>query len=360
MGTPFVKAGEFGASRPVIREWTTKPLKVAKRSDVLLCVVGATCGKINRGEDCAIGRSVAAIRCNPEHLDNEYLFYFLGTFTERLRQRSQGAAQTVITREMIAELPIPLPPLPEQRRIAAILDKADALRARRREAIAKLDQLLQSVFLDMLGAGEVGRFPLVALDDAYWFQEGPGVRKWQFTEAGVKLLNVGNIEKDGTIDLSKTDRHVSIEEAHGKYRHFLVDAGDLVIASSGVSFDIDGLLRTRGGFITSSHLPLCMNTSTIRFKALKGKSSLRFLQAWINSAGFRKQITRLVTGSAQQNFGPSHLRQLSIPLPPLAEQDRFGCIAERVEERKRSALHHMTQLDHLFSSLQRDAFSGAL
>lgn len=294
------------------------------------------------------------------HVDRDFLYHALRyqPFVDTVTARCSGANLPRISPSVLAEQTIPLPPLPEQRRIAAILDKADALRAKRREAIAKLDQLLQSVFLDMFGDGEVGRFPIVALDEAYWFQEGPGVRKWQFTDVGVKLLNVGNIQKDGTIDLSKTDRHVSIEEAQGKYRHFLVDEGDLVIASSGVSFDTDGLLRTRGGFIASAHLPLCMNTSTIRFKALKGKSSLRFLQAWINSTGFRKQITRLVTGSAQQNFGPSHLRQLSIPLPPLAEQNRFEYIADQVEEQKRSALRHMTQLDHLFSSLQLQAFAG--
>lgn len=61
-GTPFVKVGEFGEHRPVTREWTTNPLRMARKTDVLLCVVGATCGKINLGEECAIGRSVAAIR----------------------------------------------------------------------------------------------------------------------------------------------------------------------------------------------------------------------------------------------------------------------------------------------------------
>src|SRR5258706_2526100 len=68
-GTPFVKAGEFGESRPIIREWTTKPLKYAKVNDVLVCVVGATCGKLNLGADCAIGRSVAAIRPDKTHLN---------------------------------------------------------------------------------------------------------------------------------------------------------------------------------------------------------------------------------------------------------------------------------------------------
>jgi type I restriction enzyme S subunit len=102
------------------------------------------------------------------------------------------------------------------------------------------------------------------LTDAYWFQEGPGVRNWQFTTYGIKLLNVANILKTGTIDLSKTDRCLSTEEVQQKYKHFLADAGDLVIASSGISFDTDGLLRTRGAFVKANHLPLCMNTSTIR------------------------------------------------------------------------------------------------
>src|SRR5947208_2567537 len=100
------------------------------------------------------------------------------------------------------------------------------------------------------------------LRDAYWFQEGPGVRNWQFTQAGIKLLNVGNITKVGSIDLSRTNTYLSVDEVEAKYKHFLVDEGDLVIASSGISFESDGLLRTRGAFVHKGHLPLCMNTST--------------------------------------------------------------------------------------------------
>lgn len=106
-GTPFVKAGEFGARRPIIREWTTNPLKHARKTDVLLCVVGATCGKLNLGEDCAIGRSVAAIRPEPTKLDQFYLHYFLMTLVDRLRAGSVGAAQTVISKEMIQSVTFP-------------------------------------------------------------------------------------------------------------------------------------------------------------------------------------------------------------------------------------------------------------
>lgn len=174
------------------------------------------------------------------------------------------------------------------------------------------------------------------LHSAFWFQEGPGVRNWQFTTSGIKLLNVANITKAGNIDLSKSDRCLSTEEARQKYSHFLVDAGDLVIASSGISFDTDGLLRTRGAFVDSSHLPLCMNTSTIRFKAKEGVSDLEFLKFWFDSFEFRDQITRLVTGSAQQNFGPSHLKQIKITLPPLEEQKRITAIARKCDRLRRT------------------------
>lgn len=125
-GVPFVKAGEFSDDRPIIREWTTRPLRYGSIEDVFLCVVGATCGKINLGVDCAIGRSVAALRPKQELLDQKYLFYFMSTLVFVLRSDSLGAAQTVISKTMIEEIDIPVPPLSEQHRIVEILDKAFA------------------------------------------------------------------------------------------------------------------------------------------------------------------------------------------------------------------------------------------
>ena len=191
----------------------------------------------------------------------------------------------------------------------------------------------------------------VPLPEAFWFQEGPGVRKWQFTKTGIKLLNVGNIEKDGSLNLAKTERHLATDEVKQKYSHFLVDAGDLVVASSGISFDSDGLLRTRGGFVEEKHLPLCLNTSTIRFKAIPGLSDLRFLRLWLDSREFRSQITRLVTGTAQQNFGPSHLKATKISLPPLSEQRRIAAILDKADEVRTKRRAIVTQVDFLTASV---------
>lgn len=361
IGTVFVKAGEFQERFPQVREWTTQPLKMAAPNDTLVCVVGATAGKVNYSAfECAIGRSVASVRPQQARLDPLFLYQFLQTKVEQLRDRSQGAAQGVITREMLQSLRLLVPPLAEQRRIAAILDKADALRTKRREALAQLDRLALSIFQDTMQRAQRERCVQVSkLEEVFWFQEGPGVRKWQFTDSGVKLLNVGNIEKNGVLDLAKTDRHISHVEASGKYRHFLCDAGDLVIASSGVSIQEDGFLATRGAFIESHHLPLCMNTSTIRFKA-RGESSLEFLRVWLSSLEFRSQITKLVTGSAQLNFGPSHLRELRISLPSKKLQD-FITIALRSLQVHRMAYEQAREAaDKLFLSLQGRAFAGEL
>lgn len=126
IGTVFVKAGEFGRDRPIIREWTTQPLKFAKQGDVLICVVGATAGKINLGIDCAIGRSVAAIRPGSV-LSQALLYRQLQCQVEQLRADSTGTAQGVISKQMLADIQVVVPPIAEQTRIA---DQLDTLLAR--------------------------------------------------------------------------------------------------------------------------------------------------------------------------------------------------------------------------------------
>jgi type I restriction enzyme S subunit len=144
IGTPFVKAGEFGENRPKIVEWTTDPLKMATSSDVLVCVVGATAGKINLGADCAIGRSVAAVRPG-EKLHQLYLYYLLSLELTNLRSGSRGSAQGVITKEDLHRIVIELPPLDEQKRIVDLTTSVDSYIERLQEFTRTVQSIRSSI-----------------------------------------------------------------------------------------------------------------------------------------------------------------------------------------------------------------------
>ena len=158
----------------------------------------------------------------------------------------------------------------------------------------------------------------VKIPEMLFFQEGPGVRNTQYTTSGVKLLNVANLV-DGKVVLSTSDRYISEDEAYGKYRHFLCDEGDFIVASSGIKVDY---IDKKMGFITKEMLPLCMNTSTIRFKALDdSKLNIRYFMYFLKSNAFKRQLAKQITGSAQLNYGPSHLKQMTFPLIDIKSQN---------------------------------------
>ncbi|MDC0927850.1 restriction endonuclease subunit S, partial [Nitrosopumilus sp.] len=140
-----------------------------------------------------------------------------------------------------------------------------------------------------------------------WFQEGPGLRNWQFKTKGMKIINITNFV-NGYLDLEKTQRHISIDEFDKMYKHFKIDEKDIVIASSGNSYGKVAVVRKKD-------LPLMMNTSVIRFKPLNNLD-YNFLLQFLKSSNFKNQIDFLITGGAQPNFGPIHLDQIKIKLPP--------------------------------------------
>lgn len=192
----------------------------------------------------------------------------------------------------------------------------------------------------------------IKIPKVLFFQEGPGVRNWQFTETGIKLLNVGNIN-NGKIDLSKTSIHLSEEEANGKYKHFLVDEGDLLIACSGIVVDN---FHNKIAFAEKEHLPLCLNTSTMRFKALNNKVDLNYFKYYLQTFHFTAQLRKLITGSAQLNFGPSHIKKIDVLLPPLETQKRIAQILDDAAALRDKTAQLLKEYDALTQAIFLDMF----
>lgn len=188
----------------------------------------------------------------------------------------------------------------------------------------------------------------VNLNDICFFQEGPGVRKHQYCTKGVKLINVSNLV-NGEVDLSNSNRYISQEEAYGRYKHFLIDEGDLIIASSGIKVEY---LDKKVAFIKKENLPLCMNTSTIRFKVKnKNELDILYLSYFLKSKNFKNQISKLITGSAQLNFGGSHLKKINLFLPELNVQKKVSTLLLLIDNTIKNMQRKISILEQLTKSL---------
>lgn len=180
------------------------------------------------------------------------------------------------------------------------------------------------------------------------YLEGPGVRNWQFTDKGVKLINIRNLVND-KIKLENTTNHLSIKEVNDKYNHFLLEEGDFIMASSGVTW---GKIAE----VHKEHLPLCLNTSIIKLKPKNEKLHKNYLWFFIKSDKFRTQIARVITGSAQPNFGPSHLKNIQIPVPPLEEQKRIATLLDIADALRQKDKELLQKYDALAQSLFLEMF----
>lgn len=191
-------------------------------------------------------------------------------------------------------------------------------------------------------------YECVPLQKVVYFQEGPGLRNWQYGNNGIPFLNIRTITNEGYINKSLC-QFVKQEEFQNKYEHFLLDAGDYVVSSSGT---LGKLAEVRDG-----DLPLMLNTSVIRFRPLDETELDRtYLKWFIKSPLYIRQIERASTGTAIKNYGPSHLKKMVIPLPPLEEQKRIAAILDKADAIRRKRSRAIALTEELLRSTFLDMF----
>ena len=177
-----------------------------------------------------------------EGVSRDYLFYFLRTpgTVHLATSRCSGANLPRLGPKQLASFQIPLPPFEEQKRIAGILDAADALRAKRREALAQLDTLLQSTFLDMFGDPVVNPmgWHVARLEDYFSKTRagtccgpfGSALKKHEYVEDGIPVWGIDNVKPNEFIQ----ERSLFITPAKfARLRRYSVDPGDILISRAG-------------------------------------------------------------------------------------------------------------------------------
>lgn len=248
----------------------------------------------------------------------------------------------------VAKIKIPLPALDEQRRIAGILDKADALRAKRREAIAKLDQLLQSVFLDMFGDPITNpmSWPMGKLAELGELDRGVSRHR---PRGAPELL-------DGKHPLIQTG---DVARSAGYIRDFTATYSDAGLAQS-KKWPSGTLCITIAANIAETGIltfDACFPDSVVGFTANR-TSNAEFVQALM---GFLRGILEEKAPQvAQKNINLAILRELPVPIPPIERQKNWALFAARVEQMRQRFRAADVSNSKLFVSLQRDVFTGPL
>ena len=266
--------------------------------------------------------------------DPSWIFRLLSWM--RLETHTRGTGVPTLNRNLVHVVKVPCPPVPEQRRIAAILDKADAVRRKRKQAIQYTEDLLRSAFLDMFG--------------------DPVTNPKGWDKVAFKSL-VDN-KNSQRIPLKQADRAVrdGIYPYYGasgiidSIDDFLFEGQHLLIAEDGanlVSRNTPIAFIAEGRFWVNNHAHVVTDN---------GNASLLFLRQFFSLIDLRPWIT----GSAQPKLNWGNLAKIHVPIPPRTLQDKFCCIAKKIEAVESSTDNCIEANDDLFNSLLQRAFKGEL
>ena len=305
----------------------TDELFLSKCNDIIIPCSGETAQDIAKAscvllDGIALGGDLDVLRT----LENGiFLSYYLNVIAKKdIAKIAQGVSIVHLYASELKNLKIKIPPVDEQKKIVEILSTWDEAINLTINLIESKKQFKKALMQNLLTAKI--RFPQFKdewqnekLNKVTFFQEGPGVRNTQYKKEGIKLLNVGNLNNN-TLNLNTTTTYISETEAYGAYKHFLIDDGDLLISCSGIN---SASFKNKIAFAEKKDLPLCLNTSTMRFKSLDDRLLLKYLYYFFQTIYFERQVLGVLTGSAQFNFGPTHIKWFKIKLPNLKEQQKI-------------------------------------
>ncbi|HHF3017205.1 TPA: restriction endonuclease subunit S [Vibrio diabolicus] len=355
---PFVTPGDLGetsgitsTSRTLTQEGADSVRSIPAGS-VMVCCIGATIGKVGIAEKTVVtNQQINSLVVDERKAFPKYVYYYCATLKEKLKAASSSTTMPIVNKSNFSQFEIPLPPLDEQKRIAAILDKADAIRQKRKQAIDLADEFLRSVFLDMFGDPVTNPkgWEVKACKDLFKrITVGIVVKPSSYyVESGVpalRSLNIGyyGIRSENLVYVSKSDNESILSKTR-------VYEGDLVIVRSGQPGKTAVVCKEFDG----------VNAIDILIATPKEELiDQQFFAFFMNSEGGKKIVLAEQRGQVQKHFNVGSLNSTAIPLPPLSLQRTFAEIVATVYGKYQT--NKVTEFNEVFNSLSQKAFSGQL
>ena len=295
---------------------------------------------------------------DPSRLDRKYLAYYLRSksFVDWVSSQVAGAKMPRVSMQLFWQHEIPLPPLPEQKRIAAILDKADAIRRKRQQAIQLADDFLRAVFLHMFGdpvtntkGWDVKRIEEVAAKDKYAIKAGPfgsALKKEDYVPEGYKIYGQEQVIRD---DLEYGDYFIN-EEKYESLASCSVSEGDVLISLVG-SFG-------KVSVVPKDYHPGIINPRLMKIRFNESCASPWYMKYLLTTKEMTRKIEGMSHGGTMGILNVGKIRDLEVINPPLNLQESFLKISTQVRSIKGRC--ELVAANPLFDSLSQKAFSGQL
>ena len=351
-------SGKVLAKVMLDREEVGPSTYVFNKGTVLYCKLRPYLNKVVVADDDGVATTeLVPLRCDESKVLPSYLAHFLrsATFLAFATNVVAGAKMPRMVMSEFWSYPVPLPPLEEQRRIAAILDQAETLRTQRRTALALLDSLTQSLFLDMFGdpvANPKGWSMSPLADASDEIQIGPFgslLHQEDYVPDGIPLINPMHL-KDGKI-IPGLDQGIT-QQKFDELPIYQLKAGDLVMGRRGE--------MGRCAIVTAEHGPLMCGTGSLYIRPNATTATATYLFHVLTSVSMKAKLEEFSLGATMPNLNKGIVAGLGVSLPPLPLQQTFATHIASIEALKATHRRALAALDALFASLQQRAFAGAL
>jgi type I restriction enzyme S subunit len=328
--------------------------------DILIGMDGEfNCEKWQGGK-ALLNQRVCRIKSISDFLDDQYLFYYLSPVLKIIEGKSNFVTVKHLSVKQIQEIKIPLPPIASQRRIADILDKADEIIRKRKEAIALTEQLQKSIFLDMFGdpvtnpkGWDVVTLEQVAEKEKGAIKCGPFGSQLlisEFQDIGIPVYGIDNVQKNEFIWAKPK---FITREKYQQLRAFSIKSNDVLISRTGT------VGRT---CIAPPNIPeSIIGANLLKVSLDQNKMSSKYLSYALSYSEFLiQEIKNISPGATVPVFNTSNLKSLKLANPPIDLQIKFNLIINKIQEKIGKQGKYLQESENLFNSLLQKAFKGEL
>ena len=294
-----------------------------------------------------------------ESVDSSYLYWCIRYFTPQLAAQGSGTTFKELSKTIVEKFKIPLPPLEEQKRIAAILDKADAIRRKRKKAIALTEELLRSTFLDMFGDPVTNPkgWKVVELEKILGesFQNGAYFPKDKYSnsEGSIEMVHMS----DAFYGVAKPGNLKRVLASKKEREQYELTEGDVLINRRSLNYEGSA----KPCLIPSLKESLIFESSLIRVRVNQKIVDPIFFYSYMLQPRARAAfVFPYVTKSTISGINQAGLKRVKIVVPPINLQLKYKQIYNQITHTTTNNKNDLKQIDNLFNSLLQKAFRGEL